>query len=99
MEININVIEIPNLITASEAREKAREWTNMEMEKCITSLMALINEKASQGKRRGSFKVKTNRPEEFYVTLEKIFKDLGYKIAPAPTPNFGSDYKWWDFEW
>lgn len=99
--IEVAEIEMPkNWHTAAECRAKAESWSNEEMMKCIDSIMDVIWHKASLGGTSAMIDVRTSRPSQFYVTLQKKMETLGFQVFPpsAPADKCHSDRPW-TFKW
>lgn len=99
MNIEVNVIGVKNLMTAEEAREKAKSWKNEELQKCLTILMTNISNKANNGGLAEKFDVRTGRPIEFYNTLRQMLVGLGYKVEMPIEPHLGGYAKEWKISW
>ena len=101
MKVEINIMDIKNLITAEEAREKATSWRNEELQKCLTTLMEQINKTASNGGLSDNYRVSTGRTREFYETLQKALESLGFVVRPPLEPHAydKNGWKWWKISW
>lgn len=99
INVEINVIDVKNLMTAEEAREKATGWRNEELQVCLSTLMTNINSRANQGGLSGKFDVKVGRPFEFYNTLEQALISLGYQVEKPDEPHLGGYAKAWKISW
>lgn len=99
MNIEVNVIGVKNLITAEEARIKATEWRNEELQICLSTLMTNINNRVNRGELSGKFDVKVGRPIEFYNTLKQVLVGIGYKVEMPTEPHLGGYAKEWKISW
>lgn len=95
VEVEMEMIALPaNWHLAKECRKIAESWENEEINNCINFVMDQIYETALKGGTTLRTRIKSGRPEHFYVTFKKLMKNMGYVVDSPSSPASGSDSLW-----